>query len=106
MMGGPVTTAVEGAVYSPHIEGNLVREKIKKTDDFTQAGERYRSMSKTEMKHLVENLLADLSHVTVAAIQKRAIENLKKADERLGKRGGCGTRTGDCLKIRKRGVEA
>ncbi|TFH53569.1 MAG: hypothetical protein E4G89_00850 [Methanothrix sp.] len=83
--GGPVMTSVEGAVYSPHIEGNLVREKIKKTDDFTQAGERYRSMNKTEMKHLVENLVADLSHVTVPAIQKRAIENLKKADERLGK---------------------
>jgi catalase len=83
--GGPVTTAVEGAVYSPHIEGNLVREKIKKTDDFTQAGERYRSMSKTEMKHLVENLVADLSHVTDPAIQKRAVENLKKADEGLGR---------------------
>jgi catalase len=83
MMGGPVMTSVEGAVYSPHIEGDLVREKIKKTDDFTQAGERYRSMNKTEMKHLVENLVADLSNVTVPAIQKRAIENLKKADERL-----------------------
>jgi len=53
---GPVTTPPKGAVYSPHIEGNLVREKIKKTDYFTQAGERYRSMSKMEMKHLVENL--------------------------------------------------
>jgi catalase len=85
MMGGPVMTSVEGAVFSPHIEGNLVREKIKKTDDFTQAGERYRSMSKTEMKHLVENLVADLSHVTDPDIQRRAIENLKKADERQGR---------------------
>jgi catalase len=83
--GGPVTTSPEGAVYSPHIDGNLVREKIKKTDDFTQAGERYRSMNRTEMKHLVENLVADLSHVTNPAIQKRAVENLKKADEGLGR---------------------
>jgi len=82
---GPVTTPPKGAVYGPHIEGNLVREKIKKTDDFTQAGERYRSMSKMEMKHLVENLVADLSNVTDLNIQKRAIENLKKADDRLGK---------------------
>jgi catalase len=52
-------------------------------------------MSKTDMKHLVENLVADLSHVTVPAIQKRAIENLKKADERLGKRGGYVTRAGE-----------
>jgi catalase len=58
---------------------------IKKTDDFTQAGEGYRSMSKTEMKHLVENLVADLSHITYPAIQKRAVENLAKADEGLGR---------------------
>jgi catalase len=83
--GGPATTLPEGMPYSPYIQGNLVREKITKTDDFTQAGERYRSMSKTEMKHLVENLVADLSHVTDPAIQKRAIENLKKADEGLGR---------------------
>jgi catalase len=80
MMGGPVTTPVEGAVYSPHIEGNPVRGKIKKTDDFAQAGEIPLPMSKTEMKHLVENLVADLSHVTVPAIQKRAIGDLKKAN--------------------------
>jgi catalase len=83
--GGPATALPEGTPYSPHIQGNLVREKIKKTDDFTQAGERYRSMSKTEMKHLVENLVADLSHVTDVKIQKRAVENLAKADEGLGR---------------------
>jgi len=32
-----------------------------------------------------ENLVADLSHVTNPAIQKRAIENLAKADEGLGR---------------------
>ncbi|MCX6673567.1 MAG: hypothetical protein NTY37_07295 [Methanothrix sp.] len=36
-------------------------------------------------KHLVENLVADLSHVTDPAKQKRAIENLKKADEGMGR---------------------
>lgn len=29
--------------------------------------------------------MADLSHVTDPAIQKRAVENLKKADEGLGR---------------------
>jgi catalase len=38
--GGPATALPEGTPYSPHIQGNLVREKIKKTDDFTQAGGR------------------------------------------------------------------
>jgi catalase len=40
-------------------------------------------MSKTEMEHLVENLVADLSHITNLVIQKRAIENLKNADKGL-----------------------
>jgi catalase len=42
-------------------------------------------MSKTEVKHLVENLVADLSHVTDPAIQKRAVENLAKANDGLGR---------------------
>lgn len=82
--GGPTTTQQEGKPYSPCIQGDQAREKIKKTDDFTQAGERYRSMNRTEVKHLVENLVADMSHVTDVNIQRRAIENLKRADEGLG----------------------
>jgi catalase len=34
---------------------------------------------------MMENLVADLSHVTNPAIQKRAVENLAKADEVLGR---------------------
>ncbi|MCX6677271.1 MAG: hypothetical protein NTU95_04915 [Methanothrix sp.] len=56
-----MTIPIEGTPYSPHVQGNLGREKIKKTDDFTQAGERYRSMNRTESRHLVENLVAGLS---------------------------------------------
>jgi len=33
----------------------------------------------------VENLVADLSHVTDPAIQKRAVEKLKNTDEGLGR---------------------
>jgi len=79
--GGPMTTPV--ASYTPHIEGKAVREKIHKTDDFTQAGERYRAMDRTEAMHTVENFVADLKGVTVKEIQRRAIENLRQADEGL-----------------------
>ena len=61
----------------------MTREKIYKTDDFTQAKERYRSMNETEKEHLVGNLVADLSHVTKPEIQKRAVENLAQVDEGL-----------------------
>jgi len=81
--GGPKTVPQEGKPYKPYIQGNIVREKINKTDDFTQAGERYRSLNRTEQEHMAGNLVADLSHVTDLAIQRRAIENLRQADENL-----------------------
>ena len=81
--GGPKTAPQEGTPYNPCIQGNTIREKIYKTADFTQAGERYRSLNKTEQGHMAGNLVADLSHVTDPAIQRRAIENLRQADENL-----------------------
>ncbi len=72
-----------GTPYEPYIQGNVTREKIYKTDDFTQAGERYRSMSQTEQEHLVDNLVVDLSQVTKPEIQMRVLENLRQADEDL-----------------------
>jgi hypothetical protein len=44
---------------------------------------------------MMDNLVADLSHVTDPAIQKRAIENLAKADDGLGNSCGCGARAGE-----------
>ena len=41
-------------------------------------------MNQTEKQHLVSYLVFDLSHVTKPEIQKRAIENLRKADKNLG----------------------
>ena len=81
--GGPKAVPQDGTPYKPYIQGDIVREKINKTDDFTQAGERYRSLDKTEQEHLAGNLVADLSHVTDPAIQRRAIENLRQADKNL-----------------------
>jgi len=81
--GGPKIASQKGTPYKPFIQGNIVREKISKLTTFAQAGERYRSFDKTEKEHLVGNLVADLSHVTNPAIQKRAIENLRQADEDL-----------------------
>ncbi|MCQ1535468.1 hypothetical protein FTO70_07165 [Methanosarcina sp. KYL-1] len=49
--------------------------KIFKTNDFAQAGERYRSLDKRAQEHMIGDLVADLSLVTIPAIQRRAIEN-------------------------------
>ena len=65
--------------------GGEVRQKIALTNDFQQAGERYRSLSKKDQDHLVDNIVDPLGHAKIE-IQKRMVENLKKADAELGKR--------------------
>jgi catalase len=61
------------------------RQKIALTNDFQQAGERYRSLSKKDQDHLVENIVDPLSNAK-KEIQKRMVENLTRADAELGKR--------------------
>ena len=65
--------------------GGEVREKIALTNDFQQAGERYRSLSKKDQDHLVDNIADSLGHAKTD-IQKRMVQNLTKADAELGKR--------------------
>lgn len=47
-------------------------------------GEKYRSLSKIDQEHLIDNLIADLTPID-KQIQQRAIANLTKADPELGK---------------------
>lgn len=56
----PVQATETGKPFVHRIEREIVRRKIKLTDDFTQAGERYRSFNKLDKEHLIDNLIADL----------------------------------------------
>jgi catalase len=67
------------------LEGMVGRKKISLTNDFEQAGDRYRSLSKVDQDHLVDNIVDSLGK-TKKDIQKRMVENLTKADAELGKR--------------------
>jgi catalase len=67
------------------LEGSVGRQKISLTNDFEQAGQRYRSLSKMDQDHLVDNIVDSLGK-TKKTIQKRMVENLTKADAELGKR--------------------
>lgn len=80
----PKEAPEEGSSRKYWLEGEVVRQKISKTNDFTQAGEKYRSLSKMDKEHLVDNLIADLMHIK-KPIQQRLIENLTKADPELGR---------------------
>jgi len=76
-----------------HVEGNLGRRKISLTNDFEQAGERYRSLSHMDQDHLVDNIVDSLSKAD-KPIQKRMVENLTKADPEFGKRVAAGMKLG------------
>jgi catalase len=54
--------------------------KLFKTNDFAQAGERYHSLDKDRQKNTIGDLVADLSHVTIPAIQRRENEDLRQAE--------------------------
>jgi catalase len=77
------------ATTQAYLEGNIVRQKISLTNDFEQAGERYRSLSKVDQDHLVDNIVDSLGKAD-KPIQQRMVENLTKADPQLGKRVGKG----------------
>jgi catalase len=68
-----------------HLVGDAVRKKISLTNDFQQAGERYRSLSKVDQEHLVGNIVDSLGKAN-KQIQQRMVANLAKADAELGKR--------------------
>jgi catalase len=82
--GMPEEAAEEGKPRIYKLEGEVGKQKIKLTNDFAQAGERYRSLGKTDQEHMVDNLVADLTPIS-KPIQKRVIENLTKADVKLSK---------------------
>ncbi|WP_048151059.1 catalase [Methanolacinia paynteri] len=67
------------------LQGVMVRKRIEKTNDFRQAGERYRSLSKIDQDHLVGNIADSLMHADME-IRKRMIRNLKSADAEMGER--------------------
>lgn len=69
--------------------GAAMRRKIEKTDDFSQAGDRYRGLSSGEQDRLVLNLTQDLS-ATRSEVQLRAICNFFRADVELGRRLAAG----------------
>jgi catalase len=67
------------------IKGKVTRQKISITNDFQQAGERYRSLGKVDQEHLIDNIADSLGKAD-GPIQKRMAANLQKADPELGKR--------------------
>ncbi len=67
------------------VEGSIQRSQTVKGDDFSQAGEHYRAMTKKEQDHLVDNIIDHLMFVD-ERIQKKVVGYFLKADEDFGAR--------------------
>lgn len=68
-----------------HVEGALTRSEIPNPDNFTQAGQRYLSLSQVQQDHLVDNLAVDLANVSDAT-QNIVLGYLSAASAELGER--------------------
>ena len=73
------------------VKGELTHQKISLMNDFEQAGDKYRSLSKVERDHLVDNIVDSLGKAA-RPIQERMVSNLTKADAELGQRVAKGLR--------------
>jgi catalase len=73
----------------PVIEGRLTRERLPRTNDYKQAGERFRLSEEWERDDLVANLTALLSQCD-RPIQERMVWHLLMVEDELGLRVGEG----------------
>ena len=71
--------------YQPEISGRLTRSKIERTNDFAQAGERYRTMPDWEREDLILNLVTLLGQCE-RQIQERMVGLFSKCDPDYGTR--------------------
>ncbi len=85
LAGGMPREAQAIVTVKEHIEGDMTRRRISLTNDFEQAGERYRSLGKVDQDHLVDNIVDSLGKAD-KPIQQRMVVNLTKADQEFGKR--------------------
>ena len=74
-----------GIPHTPYVAGHVVRQKIARTNDYGQAGERYRTMDAWERDDLVNNLIVNLKQCN-PDIQERMVGHLTRCDAEYGAR--------------------
>ncbi|HKS30683.1 MAG TPA: catalase [Pyrinomonadaceae bacterium] len=74
-----------GKDYTPFVQGNVVRQTISRTNNYKQAGERYRSFEEWERDELIGNLVGALKQCE-RGIQERMFNHLSQCDTEYGRR--------------------
>jgi catalase len=88
-----------GADHEPEYKTTkLVRRKIDRTNDFKQAGERWRLFEEWERADLINNLVDNLTGAD-PRVQNKMIENFTKADPEYGQRLADGLKAAAAKKI-------
>ena len=82
---GLVEAPASGAPHTPYVSGHVVRQKIGRTNDYAQPGERYRTIEQWERDELVSNLVANLAQCN-PDIQERMVGHLTQCDAEYGAR--------------------
>ena len=73
----------------PEIAGRLTRKRIPRTNDYTQAGQRYQLMEQWEKDDLVANFVELIGQAS-RAVQERMVWHFFLCDDELGQRVGDG----------------
>ncbi len=84
-LGGLREATPSGTPHTPYVAGNLVRQRIGRTNDYEQAGERYRTFEDWERDELIANLVGNLGQCT-REIQERMIWHFTQCDRDYGHR--------------------
>ncbi|HAX77866.1 MAG TPA: catalase [Cyanobacteria bacterium UBA11372] len=74
-----------GKDHTPYVQGVVGRARISRTNDYGQAGERYRTFSDFERDDLILNLVTQLKQCN-PEIQNRMVEHFTKCDPDYGSR--------------------
>jgi catalase len=94
--GGPQEVRPAGPAHEPMVSGKVTRQEISRTNNYGQAGERYRAFSKWEQDELISNLVSGLAQCN-QDIQERMVWHLSQCDAEYGRRvaNGLGIRVED-----------
>lgn len=84
-LGGLKEAPKAGKDHTPTYSAALVRQKIDRTNDFQQAGERYRTFEDWEREDLISNLVGALAPAA-KVIQDKMIDLFTKCDPDYGRR--------------------
>jgi catalase len=81
----PQVATAAAPAYTPEVSGKVVRKEISRTNNYGQAGDRYRAFKQWERDDLIKNLVGALK-VCDPDVQQRMVEHFTRCDKEYGQR--------------------